>query len=305
MRRCLVGLSVALLLASFALAQQKPKKKPNPAPKAPPADTGPVAAALPSEETVNSFMQYMFGYDSSVTWKISDIRPAIAESLAQVTVVVSNSQGQQISVLYVTPDGAHALVGDLIPFGAQPFAPAQQKLIAGVNGVPRGPDNAPVTIVEFSDFQCPHCKVAQPTVEKLLTDEPNVHFVFQQFPLPIHEWSNKAAAYADCVGRANNGAFWKFVDAIFNAQTDITAANADEKLTGFADGAGVKGADIAACAVKPETQTRIDASIALGKSVDVTGTPTLFINGRKISNINGLPYDLLKKLVEFAAKPSE
>ena len=98
----------------------------------------------------------------------------------------------------------------------------------------------------------------------------------------MHNWAAKGAAYADCVGRASNDAFWKFVSKTYETQTDITAENADEKLTAIADGAGVKGTDIAACAAKPETKARVDASIALGKSVDVTGTPTLFINGRKI-----------------------
>jgi protein-disulfide isomerase len=64
----------------------------------------------------------------------------------------------------------------------------------------------------------------------------------------------------------------------------------------------VKGSDIAACAAKPETATRVEHSVALGKSVDVTGTPTLFINGRKVGNVTGLPYEVLKQLVEFAAK---
>ncbi|MGC2057401.1 MAG: thioredoxin domain-containing protein, partial [Candidatus Sulfotelmatobacter sp.] len=69
-----------------------------------------------------------------------------------------------------------------------------------------------------------------------------------------------------------------------------------------ADGAGVKGADIAACASLPATKGRVDASIALGKSVNVNGTPTLFINGRSIGNISQVPAEALKRLVDFAAK---
>ena len=59
----------------------------------------------------------MFGYDSTLTWKIADIRPSDAPGLAKVTIVVSSPQGQQVSVLYVTSDGQHALTGELIPFG--------------------------------------------------------------------------------------------------------------------------------------------------------------------------------------------
>jgi len=260
------------------------------------------SANLPSEETVNSFLQQTFGYDSTVTWKIAAIKPSIAEGLAEVDVVLSNSQGQSATTLYVTPDGKHALTGDIMPFGAKPYQPAKEALLKGINGSARGPEKSPVTIVEFSDLQCPHCKDAQPVLEKLLTEEPNARFVFQNFPLPSHNWAGKAANYADCVGRSSNDAFWKFIQATFDAQSTITEANADERLTAIADTAGVKGSDVAACAAKPDTKTRVERSVALGQSVGVTGTPTVFINGRRIGNVVGLPPEVLKGLVEFAAK---
>jgi protein-disulfide isomerase len=286
-----------LLLASLAIAQSKPAAKP-----APKAETAPaVKANLPSEETVNSFMQQMFGYDPSMTWKVGEITPSRAEGLAEVPVTLSSAQGSQLVTLYVTPDGKHALVGEVLPFGAHPFAEARQMLEKGVNGPARGPANSPVMIVEFSDLQCPHCKEAQPTIEKLLASEPNTHFVFQSFPLPSHNWAAKGAAYADCVGRASNDAFWKFVQKTYDVQQDITESNADEKLTAIANDAGVKGSDIAACAAKPETNARVEHSIALGKSVDVTGTPTVFVNGYKIRSL-GMPPESLKNLVDFEAK---
>jgi protein-disulfide isomerase len=158
-------------------------------------------------------------------------------------------------------------------------------------------------IVEFGDLQCPACKAAQPAIEALVAAEPNVRFVFQNFPLEMHNWAAKGANYAQCVAEASNEAFWKFIAKTYETQSDITAANADEKLTALADGAGVKGADIAACAAKPETKTKVEASIALGKTVNVTATPTLFINGRSIGSISQVPAETLKALVDFAAKP--
>jgi len=303
MHRHLICLFVILLLAGMGSAQEKPA--------APHSKTTATAATvpktgsatnLPPEDTVRAFMQQMFGYDSSLTWKIVGIKPSQAEGLAEVTVLLSNPQGQQSNKLYITADGQHALIGDIIPFGAHPFDAARKELDKGINGPARGPADAGVTLVEFSDLQCPHCKQAQPTIDKLMGDEKNARLVFQNFPLPSHDWAAKAAAYADCISRGSNDAFWKFLQSVYDAQTDITLANADEKLTGLADKAGVKGADIAACAAKPETTGRVQHSIALGASVDVTGTPTLFINGRKIANVSGIPYDVLKSLVEFAVK---
>jgi protein-disulfide isomerase len=285
-----------ILLATFAVAQQKPKAKDSP----PPIPT--FSSRLPSEETVDAFMKQMFGYDPSVSWKVASIRPSEAQGVAEVLVVLSNPQGQQNNRLYVTSDGKHALIGDIIPFGTRPFDPARDELAQRADGPARGPADAPVTVVEFSDLQCPHCKEAQPTVDKLIAEEKNTRLIFQNFPLPSHDWAAKAAAYADCVGRSSNDAFWKFIQSVYDAQKDISAANADEKLTALADQAGVKGGETAACAAKAETVGRVQRSVALGASLDVNGTPTLFINGRKISNVGGLPYDVLKALTEFAAK---
>jgi protein-disulfide isomerase len=260
---------------------------------------------LPSEATVDSFMQQQFGYEKEISWKISSIRPSGIEGLAEVSVILANQQGQQLTRFYVAADGQHALVGEIIPFGARPFDPAKNLLDKGITGPSKGPKDATVTIVEFGDLQCPACKAAQPTIEQLVAAEPKARFVFQNFPLEMHNWAAKGAAYADCVGRASNDAFWKFVSKTYETQSDITAENADEKLTALADGAGVKGADIAACAAKPETKAHVDASLALGKSVDVTGTPTLFINGRKIGSFDARMLDIYKSLVDFAASQAK
>lgn len=299
---------ILLLAGSLATGQKTtaPKKAaPNTAAESRPSEAAVAstsATGLPSEATVDSFLQQTFGYETNVSWKISSIKPSAVSGLAEVTVVLATPQGQQLSRFFVSSDGAHAVVGDVIPFGARPFDPAKKMLEKGITGPERGPKIAPVTIVEFGDLQCPACKAAQPVIEGLIAAEPNARFVFQNFPLEMHNWAAKGAAYADCVGRASNEAFWKFVAKTYEAQADITAENADEKLTALADGAGVKGSEIAACAAQPDTKARVDASLALGKSVEVTGTPTLFINGRKIGNVSQVPAETLKGLVDFAAK---
>jgi len=297
MRSLLQLILISSLLLSFASAQTASSTAaPASADKASPS-----AAGIPSEATVNSFLKQTFGYEKDLTWKIASIKPNVA-GLAEVEVVLASPQGQQLSRLYITPDGAHALTGELIPFGAQPFEPILKILQKGITGPSKGPKDARATIVEFGDLQCPACKAAQPAIEALINSEPTARFVFQNFPLEMHNWAAKGAYYADCVGRASNDAFWKFIAKTYETQANITAENADEKLTALADGAGVKGADIAACAVAPDTKAHVDASIALGKAVEITGTPTLFVNGRRIGNLTGIPPETLKALVDFAAQ---
>ncbi len=292
MHRRLNYLFIPVLLLTLASAQT-PSAAPHAAAKAS------TAMNLPSEETVNSFLHEWFGYDPSLSFKVVSIKPSEIEGLSEVNAVISGAQGQQQLKLYVTPDGKHAVNGDIMPFGAHPFAATQKELEHGVNGPSHGPADAPVTVVDFSDLQCPHCKEAHPTLEKLMAEKKNVRLIFQNYPLPMHDWAAKAADYADCVGRSSNDAFWKFISSVYAAQSDITAANADETLTALADAAGVKGSDIAACAAKPETTTRVEKSLALGKELDVNSTPTLFINGRRVPAVS---YEVLEKLVDFAAK---
>ncbi len=301
MQRWFSCLAILLIVVSCAAQTKKAATpaKPKAQASAPAASDN---ANLPSEETVKAFLQQMFGYDSTLTYKVADIKPSAAEGLAEVTVVLGSSQGQAANKLYITPDGKHALTGELIPFGARPFDADNEKLKKSARGPSRGPADAPVTVVEFSDLQCPHCKEAQPKVEKLLSGAKNVRLVYQNFPLPMHDWAVKASAYADCVGRTNNDAFWKFIQSVYDSQADITAANADEKLTAIATTSGVKGQDIAACSNLAETGSRVQASVDLAQALDINSTPTFFINGRKISSFNSLPDEVLQSLIDFAAK---
>ena len=291
--------AVFLCLVAAMAAQTRPAPTKPVAKHEPSATPATPNAEMPSEESVNAFMKQMVGYNPGVTWHVAEIRPAAVPGLTEVTVVITDSQNSNTNKFYVTSDGKHAVTGDIIPFGPKPFEQDRVKLEKGVNGPARGPAKAPVTIVEFSDMQCPHCKQVAPTIEKLLEQEPGAHFVFQNFPLPNHNWAEKGAAYVDCVGRASNDAVWKFIQKTFEQQESITEANADEKLKAIATESGANADQIAPCAAKSDTKARIEASLALGKSVGVNGTPAIFVNGRMLGG--GIPPEVLKQIVDFQA----
>jgi protein-disulfide isomerase len=254
-------------------------------------------SALPTTEQVDAYMKRSFGYDPAVTWQIMGIHETDVSGMAEI--VVSVNKGEPYHLFY-SSSAQVAFVGQMIPFGPNPFAAARTKLQSAA-GPSRGSANAPIQIVEFSDLQCPHCKAAQPIVEKLQTDFPQVRFTFQQFPLPasLHPWALKAAQYADCAAQMNKDAFWKYVDAIFDAQGGIALATADDKLKELATASGYDAQEIARCAASPATDARVQKSVALGESLGVNQTPTVFINGRAVLGLAGIPYDNLKTLVQF------
>jgi protein-disulfide isomerase len=253
--------------------------------------------ALPTTEEVDAYMKRSFGYDPSVSWQIFDIRDSGVPGVAEIIVSVNKGEATH---LYFSPGTQSAIVGQMMPFGPDPYAATRAKL-QGAFGPSRGAANPQIQIVEFSDLECPHCKASQPVVEKLQGDFPQVRVTFQQFPLPasLHPWAMKAAQYADCAGQINQDAFWKYIDSIFENQGGIALATADDKLQELATAAGYDAKKIAACAASPETDARIKRSLELGQSLNVNQTPTIFMNGRAVLGLAGIPYDNLKKLVQF------
>lgn len=287
---------LAILLASVLIAGAFAQ---NTAVKS--APTASATATTPTEETVNAFLHRMFGFDSNVKWKVLSIKPTEVPGISSVTYVLGNDP--RTTQVFVTSDGKHAIVGKMIPFGADPFAEYRTKLLSSVNGFSKGPADSKVLLVEFSDLQCPHCKSAEPIVEKLQQDVPGVKLVYQQFPLvQIHPWAMKAAEYSDCIGRSNGDKGFAFNDAVFAAQEQITPENSAEKLNAATQAQGLDSSKIATCAADPATEKRVQQSLDLGISLEVTGTPTLFVNGRPLVGFAEVPYETLKSLVEFEAK---
>jgi protein-disulfide isomerase len=288
-----------ILLLSPLFAQTTTAKKHasghSPAVAAPPAENRPML--LPSQAQVDAAMKRTLGYDPKVSWEILDVRQSPIPGLADV--LVSINKQSPIHIYYST-DSQMAIAGQILPFGSNPYAPTREKL-ASADGPSRGAKKPVIDIVEFSDLECPHCKAAQPVVEKLVEDFPQVRYTFQQFPLPasMHPWAMKAALYADCAAQSNPEGFWKFVDAIFQNQDSINQTNAEDKLKELATSSGLDAAKLAACSATLETQARVNKSLELGKTLDVNETPTVFINGRRVLGIASIPYDNLKGLVQF------
>jgi len=259
-----------------------------------------MANGLPAQAAVVEFVRkhFMQGSASPVQTNIakSDNLPGIAEA----NVSVNNGQGG--GRLYITTDAPWVITGEVLPFGTDPYAATRAALAKG-QGISKGPANAAVTVVEFSDLECPACRAAQPVVDEVLKQEPDVKFVFQHFPLEsMHPWAFRAAQYADCVGRENNGAFWNFVEKVYADQPNISTSNVDQKLLDIAGGAGANKDKVKACLDSPDTKARIWASQQLGKQVEVQGTPTVFINGRKVGSVSSAGVENIKMLIEAAKK---
>ena len=272
----------------------------------PPANPKNFTATSPSTQEVNSFLKQIWGYDPNRVWEVVGIQTTEAPGIARVTVLVGEqgvSHTPSPTVFFVTPDGQHAIAGSaVITFGAHPFAAVQEKLEARATGPHRGASAKNLMLVEFADLQCPDCKLAAPTMDKLATDFPNARIVFQVFPLTsIHPEAEKAAEYAVCVAQQKgNAAFFQFVQAVFDTQDNLKT-DADGTLKAAATKAGADATAVSTCAGTPAAASAVAASVKLGKDLDVNETPTLFVNGRPVP-VTGVPYTTLKQIIAYGAQ---
>lgn len=147
-----------------------------------------------------------------------------------------------------------------------------------------GPADAPVTIVEFGDFECPSCRAEAPVLRELIPDLfPNkVRIVFKDYPLEsVHPWARAASVAGRCVFRQDPRAFWKFYDWDYQNQDEITVENLKSKVLAWAAGNGLSSAQLASCIDSKATDVEVARNIEEGKAAGVRGTPTLFVNGMK------------------------
>jgi protein-disulfide isomerase len=155
----------------------------------------------------------------------------------------------------------------------------------------RGPANAPIQIIEFSDFQCPFCYQAHPTVTKVLsTYGDKIRFVYRHFPLPNHPNARPAAEAAACA--AEQDKFWPYHDRLFDNQSLLSAPD----LKQHAAVLGLDAAKFGACVDSRKYKAAVDEDVQAGEAAGVSGTPAFFINGRVLGGAQ--PFEAFKRVID-------
>ena len=193
---------------------------------------------------------------------LAEIRAKQDEILAKLQ-AIQDTQARQQAARQGPPPEDYSKVYD-IPIGDSPI---------------RGDADAKVTIIEFSDFQCPFCARAAPIIDDVLKKYPKgVRFVYKQFPLPMHPMARPAAQAS--LAAQEQGKFWEMHDVLIQNQGSLDAS----KLADYAKQAGLDVARFKRDLEQKKDQydQRINAEMQQGQSFDVRGTPTLYIGGKKV-----------------------
>lgn len=153
-----------------------------------------------------------------------------------------------------------------------------------------GPDDAPVTIIEFGDLECPFCARAFSEIETAVntTHKGKVRLIFKHFPLNIHPWAMQAAIAAECVRRQNPKAFWSFAGDVYRDQGAINPQNLREHVSTYVGQLGLDQQVLNACIMAPGAEAQVTQDRDDGIATGVNSTPTFLVNGIELV---GLPSD--------------
>ncbi len=155
-------------------------------------------------------------------------------------------------------------------------------------------NDCPITIIEYSEFQCPFCAKVMPAAKQILKEyEGKVRWVTRDFPLNFHDRARPAAIAAKCAAAQGPEKYWAMYEQLFDNQRKL----ADDDIKGYAKNINLDAKKFADCVSSPkDINDRIEANLMSGSQVGVTGTPAFFINGRRLSG--ALPYSEFKKVLD-------
>ncbi len=300
-------LSVALLGACTAMKPAEPA-----APTPPPAPT------LPTQDKIVSFFRSRVNLPPNIPAAITGIQAStVFPGLTEATLQVGEGQNTRSVPLVTSPDGRWVMFGapvdvnvDLAKEAAdrEKAAGDQAKQIASkidLTGEPfRGPADAKVTIVEYSDFQCPFCSKGYQTLENdvLKNYGDKVKFYYKHYPLPFHPWAEPAAVAAECAKMQKPDAFWALYHGFFEHQADTNPENVKAKATEYAKKAGLNMKDWNECVDQKKSLPKVKAQAAEGQAIGVNGTPAFFINGHNLEGAQ--PFEQFKAIIDAELTPA-
>jgi protein-disulfide isomerase len=243
------------------------------------------AQNLPPDELkhkVDAYLRNLFAFGPDVKLVVGDFKETGLPGLLETNISVMIESNKEDAKMWVSKDGKFLLRGELNDMNKDGFAENRAKLDIK-NAPSTGNPNGPITVVEFADFECPVCRNLHEALRGLLPKYPQVRLVFKDFPLEqVHPWARTGALAGRCAYQLDPKAFWKMYDNLYDNQDLISAENAWDKMTDYAGQAGLDKDAFKACMTTAEAASAVDASIANGKLMDVSSTPTLFVNGRRI-----------------------
>jgi protein-disulfide isomerase len=242
----------------------------------------PIATDPAKDAALKTYLQKHFKIPSPEMIKLGPAFRTPVEGLFARQLIVSTDQGQNVSTtLFFDKSESKAIIGQYIDTSMEAWGRTNMGSVTLDDRPSQGPANAPVTIVEFADFECPFCAQAFSVIETLVntTYKGKVRVIFKAYPLNAHPWAMKAAEAAECARMQNPDAFWDFARYFYTNQGSINTKNIQDNVDKLAKSQKLDEPSLKACMDSPQTEVRIKQDQNDGNSIRVSSTPTFFVNG--------------------------
>jgi protein-disulfide isomerase len=249
--------------------------------------------------TLESYVRHLFVWPPQITVAVSDPKPTGIEGMLEVSVTGSLGGASQVANFFVSKNGEKVIQGQSFDVKENPFKATIDKLKAEL-GPAIGTSGAPVVVTIFSDFQCPYCKEEGKMLRANLiqTYSKEVRAYFKDFPLEqIHNWAKPASMAGRCVFREDQAKFWDFHDWVFDKQDQLKLEDFRAKFEGFLNDKKLNAPNVLKCFDSKATEDDVNRSFNLGRAVEVTSTPTIFVNGRKLAG--NVSWPQLKQIIDY------
>jgi protein-disulfide isomerase len=266
--------------------------------QAPPATAAPAPAALsPTQKNIEAYLRHLYAFGSDVLVVAGPPKETPIEGLLETTIDVTINDNKETAKFYVSKDGKFLFRGELSDMTRDPLAESRAQ-IQMKDAPSLGDPKAAVTVVEYSDFECPVCRNLHDVLRGMLPNYAGkVRVVFKDFPIEqLHPWARTAAIAGRCAYQQDPKAFWKMYDFIYDNQEIISAANAWTKMMDYAGQSELDADAFKTCMASPEAGGAVNASRANGQLLEVSSTPTIFVNGRRIV---GADPHLLEQYIQY------
>ena len=252
------------------------------APGLSPAVANTVATDPARDTALKAYLQKHFKIPTPDAITLGPAFKTPLDGLLARQLTVRNDQGQTVgATIFFDQNESKAIIGQYIDTSTEPWGRVNMGAVTLNDRPTQGPADAPVTIVEFADFECPFCANAFSVLETMVnsTYKGKVKVIFKAYPLNVHPWAMKAAEAAECARQQNPAAFWDFARYFYTNQGSININNIQQNVDKAAKQQKLDAAALKACMDSPQTEARVKQDQADGNSIRVSSTPTFFVNG--------------------------
>lgn len=237
-----------------------------------------------TREKILRYVRERFPISATAHVTVGPFRPSPYPDYYEATITVEDGKQKGSQKFFISKNGHYLIQGNIYTLGTDPKREVERE-ISTQNEPSTGPANAPVTIVEYADLQCPTCARMHEFLQKELLPKygDKVRVIFKEFPLVnLHDWALTASVADQCAYQIAPSTFLAYRSMIFQRQGSINAANARDQLLAYGEQAGIDRLKLAGCLDSKASVPRVENDFREGQALGISSTPTFFINGKMV-----------------------